>query len=57
MATARIRPRFHEPEPTEEDRQRMRERELQYEEEMRLAREAGEKLPPLNGVELWGNPE
>jgi hypothetical protein len=67
MATARIRSRrvlldgedggiIPEPEPTEEDRRRMDETWARIQEENRLAREAGERLPPIT-VNIWGTPE
>jgi len=42
-----------EPEPTEENLRRMEEQRRQVDEERRLAIEAGERLPPLNGELLW----
>ena len=46
------RSEFHEPEPTEEDRRRMDETWARIQEENRLAREAGERLPPIT-EEIW----
>jgi hypothetical protein len=64
MATARTRSRqvildeeeggiIPEPEETEEDRLRYEAMLVRMEEDRRLAIEAGERLPPLDGVELW----
>jgi hypothetical protein len=49
-------PRLREPPPTEEDRRRMRESSQRMEEDARLAREAGERLPPIT-ENIWGIPE
>ena len=45
-------PRLSEPPPTEEDRLRMAENRRHMDEESRLAREAGEKLPPIT-EDIW----
>lgn len=52
-STLTLVPRLSEPPPTEEDRRRMRESEQHREEELHLAIEAGERLPPIT-VDLWG---
>jgi hypothetical protein len=51
-----LSPRLSEPPPTEEDRRRMMESEQRMEEELRLALEAGERLPPIT-ENIWGGPE
>lgn len=67
MATARIRGRrvsqeedengiIPEPEETEEDRRRYEAMLVRMEEELRLALEAGERLPPIT-ENIWGGPE
>lgn len=43
-----------EPEETEEDRTRYEAMLVRMEEDRRRAIEAGERLPPLDGVNLWG---
>jgi len=45
-------PRLSEPPPTEEDRRRVAENIRRMDEEIRLAREAGEGLPPIT-EDLW----
>lgn len=49
-------PRLREPPPTEEDHRRMAESKQRMDEESRLAREAGERLPPIT-ENIWGMPE
>ena len=67
MATARIRSRqvilgeevggiIPEPEETEEDRIRYEAMLVRMEEDARLARESGERLPPIT-ENIWGMPD
>lgn len=51
--TLELAPRISEPPPTDEDRRMMDETWARIREENRLAREAGERLPPIT-EDIWG---
>lgn len=53
LRTQVLAPRLREPPPTEEDCRRMDEAWARMQEENRLAREAGERLPPIT-EDIWG---